>query len=217
MIALEHGKLTDAAGMAGVKKRMAQAWTATTLRLARVPGLWLLAAVLLALVLVNANVPVSSAASETTKTLRTSLQTVLISALVGVFVFTLQSSSTRRQNRHDVLRPAYLMLLRGAERLADLEREEAMPQVDFGERANAFAAEARQLHEEAAATLMLEVGPGDPALEAWAAVDQAYWDCVKVRTRENTTIQAIQEQRRQLRRAIDRLGAVCHDRLASPR
>jgi hypothetical protein len=205
----------------------------------RLPGLWLLVFALLAAVLTAALVPVPNSASDTTKTLRTNLQTLLDSLLVAVLAITVQSSLSRLSQRRQIRRDAYSSLMRAAKRLADLDQEEMMfpngrfytgsptivagatspTTIDQGlkydpfEKANALAAEVRALSDAAEVALVLEEGPDEPALKAWQEVDQAYWDSVRARTQEKPDIQKIQAQRQAILGAIDSLYKVCNERI----
>jgi hypothetical protein len=201
---------------------------------------WVLAIVLLAGALIDAIVPVPTSASDTTKSLRSTLLTLFTAAFAGMLVFAVQSGRSRSERRHDVLRGAYLLLIKAAARLYDLNREETMwpnghphPGLargmsagDLGEeylrhdpfeRANALAAEIRILRDDAVPAIVLEVGPDDPALRAWEEVDRAYWRCAGARTKERRDINEIQAAERSLGMTQEQLNLVCHERLASLR
>src|SRR5439155_10518563 len=149
--------------------------------------------------------------------------------------FGLQAGRARRERRHEVLRGAYLLLIRAAARLWDLNKEEKLwpkghpwqgtvanqTPGDAGEsflrhdpfaRAKALAQEVNALSEEAAAIITLE-DPDDPAVQAWRDVDDAYYRCVGERTKERPDPGAIQRAEADFDKAIHQLGVICHQRL----
>jgi len=201
----------------------------------RLPWLWLFVLLLFGAFVADALLPVASSASETTKTLRSQSLTLLGSGLVGLVVFAFQTGRSRRERRREVLRDAYLLLIRAAARLWDLNKEEmlwpkghpwqgtvsAATPGDASEaylrhdpfaRAKALAQEVNALSEEAAAIITLE-DPEDPAVQAWRDVDDAYYRCVGERTKEKKDPNAIVAAEKELEKAIHQLGVICHQRL----
>ncbi|MEA2633836.1 MAG: hypothetical protein QOH92_603 [Chloroflexota bacterium] len=199
----------------------------------RIPWLWLLVVVLLAALLADIFVPVPALASETTKTLRSSALALLASGLFGLLVFVLQSGRSRAERRRDVLRGAYSLLLRAADRVMALDREQqANPKghhyvgtissqlSDEYLRHNPFAtaeaigAEIERLYAEADAAIVLEAGPDNPVLDAWQDMMESYYMCDASRRNENDP-KVIAEHREELNEMFIALRRVAHVRMRS--
>jgi hypothetical protein len=186
----------------------------------RVPWLWLLVLLLLGLFLVDAFVPVPNSASEATRTLRTGsvtlLGSLLVGLVVGLVVYAVQSERTRRDRHREVLRGAYALLLKSAQRIDDLNQQlRGTPRLVESlspDPVRTLGAEAEELHFDAEVALILEEGVSEPALDAWDAVLQSYNACAKTRHLKGDP-ETVKSLERKLDADIVRLRLICHQRL----
>jgi len=156
-------------------------------------------------------------AASVSATLRATALGSLLSLLAGGTLFALQAGESRRQRRHDVLRAAYTLLLKAADRIMALDRElQTYPKgrsyvgtvsgatvSDEFLRHNPFAhaeaieAEAERLHADADAAIVLENGADNPVLRAWGEMITSYYMCAAARRNDNEKA-VIEGNRREL-------------------
>jgi len=166
---------------------------------------------------------------------------VVSAAFAGILVFALQSDRQHADRRLEMMRGAYALLLKAADRVVALRLE--LSQYPAGRpypgmisplntddvmRHNPWAqeeiitAEMERLALEAEITLILEEGPTEPALRAWQNVELTYlrWRNSLHRKRlgkevpgPQPTDEEIAAEEAGIGVSIDRLRTVCHDRM----
>jgi hypothetical protein len=196
--------------------------------------LWTVAAILFAALLAVIFVPAD-------KAVRTAALPVVSAAFAGILVFALQSNSQHADRRREMIRGAYALLLKAADRVVALRLElfryprgRPYPGVisplntDDVMRHNPWAEEEsisvdmERLALEAEVTLILEEGPAEPGFRAWQNVELSYlkWRNSLHRKRLANEVQGpqptdeeVEAEGAAIGASIDRLRTVCYDRL----
>ena len=196
--------------------------------------LWTIAAILFAAMLAVIFVPAD-------RTVRTAALPVLSGAFAGILVFALQSDRQHADRRREMIRGAYALLLKAADRVVALQLElfrhpsgrpypgmisplntdEVMRHNQWAEE-ETIEAEMQRLALEAEVTLILDEGPTEPALRAWQNVEITYlkWRNSLHRKRLGKEVPGPQPTDEEIAAegdaigvSIDRLRTVCYRRM----
>jgi hypothetical protein len=173
--------------------------------------------------------------------IRTAALPVVSAAFAGILIFALQSDRQHDDRRRELMRGAYALLLKAADRVVALRLElstypagrpypgmitplntdDVMRHNQWAEE-ESITAEMQRFALEAEVTLVLEEGPTEPAFRAWQSVEMTYlkWRNTLHRKRLEKelpdpppTAKEIEIEGAAIGASIDRLRTVCYERM----